>query len=107
MSGTKIEVVLGPISFSGEGDQAWLSEQLEKVLAAAPGVLGVQQPTTATVTSLAPSSSGALGANSPFTISLSSYIKEKGGESNQVDRFLRSQLIGYVVVATPNSLLPP
>jgi hypothetical protein len=83
MTGTKIEVVLGPLSFSGEGDQAWLSEQLEKVLKAAPEVLGAQPQAAAAAAALAESTDGA-----SFSTSLASYIKEKGGESNQVDRFL-------------------
>ncbi|WP_157622847.1 hypothetical protein [Solimonas soli] len=86
MSGTKIEVNLGPVSFSGEGDQTWLAEQLEKVLSAAPAVLGAQAPVTPPTPAAAPGAGAA--ADATFTTSLSSYIKEKGGESNQVDRFL-------------------
>ena len=70
MSATKIEVVLGPVSFTGEGDQVWLAEQLERVLKAAPGVLGAHQPS-----SVAPSPSvvGATPASNSevaFTTSL-------------------------------------
>jgi hypothetical protein len=82
MSNTKIEVTLGAVSFSGEGDQAWLAEQLDKVLKAAahaPKAASAKPPSDA------PSSPPMTGE---FTTSLSSYIKEKGGESNQVDRFL-------------------
>lgn len=85
MGSTKIDVKLGPVSFSGEGDQAWLAEQLEKVLTAAPKVLGVAPTENPTPKQL---SSNAQAAEGEFTTSLSSYIKEKGGESNQVDRFL-------------------
>jgi hypothetical protein len=84
MSTTKIEVSVGAVSFSGEGDQAWLAEQLDKVLKAAPEL------------SRAPAKPGGNSPSTPadpvdptqFTVSLSSYIREKGGESNQVDRFL-------------------
>jgi len=32
MSDTKIEIKIGEISFSGEGNQDWLSGQLDKIL---------------------------------------------------------------------------
>ncbi len=87
MSGTKIEVVVGPVSFTGEGDQVWLAEQLEKVLKAAPGVLGAHP-----VSSPAPGAPATAQAQQTpavaFTTSLATYIKEKGAESSQVDRFL-------------------
>jgi hypothetical protein len=85
MSSTKIDVKLGPVSFSGEGDQEWLAEQLEKVLSAAPKVLGVSPTEKPAPNEL---SSNAQAQDGGFSTSLSAYIREKGGESNQVDRFL-------------------
>ncbi len=32
MSESKIEIKIGEITFSGEGDKVWLSEQLDKIL---------------------------------------------------------------------------
>jgi hypothetical protein len=46
-------------------------------------VLGAQPQAAAAAAALAESTDGA-----SFSTSLASYIKEKGGESNQVDRFL-------------------
>ncbi|MGH9932750.1 MAG: hypothetical protein ACREA9_26400 [Pyrinomonadaceae bacterium] len=86
MSTTKIEVSVGAVSFSGEGDQAWLAEQLDKVLKAAPELSRTPAKPTNSAHSALPDSAPVDPAN--FTVSLSSYIKEKGGESNQVDRFL-------------------
>ncbi len=84
MSTTKIEVSVGAVSFSGEGEQAWLAEQLDKVLKAASGPQNsTANASQATAVVAAPSPDGG-----QFTTSLASYIKEKGGESNQVDRFL-------------------
>lgn len=88
MSTTKIEVSLGQVSFSGEGEQAWLAEQLDKVLKAAPE-LARAAPTSPPDTAGIDAGTGTGNATS-FVTSLSSYIKEKGGESNQVDRFLIS-----------------
>jgi hypothetical protein len=84
MGESKIDVTVGAVRFSGEGEQAWLAEQLDKVLKAAPSI-----PTV-------PGSSAAAGGREKtghadgdqFTTTLASYIKEKGGETNQVDRFL-------------------
>jgi hypothetical protein len=86
MSTTKIEVSVGAVSFSGEGDQAWLAEQLDKVLKAAPELSRVPAKSASTSHSASADSPAVDPAN--FTVSLSSYIKEKGGENNQVDRFL-------------------
>lgn len=84
MTTTKIEITVGAVSFSGEGDHAWLAEQLDKVLKAAPEL--------SRATSSAPPPTGGQPATAAeiaqFNTSLSAYIKEKGGESNQVDRFL-------------------
>lgn len=87
MSTSKIEVTVGPVSFTGEGEQAWLAEQLEKVLRAAPQVLAAHQPNAAPAEP-AGSAAATAAADAAFTTSLSTYIKEKGGESSQVDRFL-------------------
>jgi len=91
MAEGKIEVTVAGIGFSGEGDQDWLGEQLNKILAAATELSKIQPP--------APSGAGAGGsatnsqppgggsaADSPGP--LVSYIKSKSGESNQVKRFL-------------------
>lgn len=86
MGESKIEVTVGAVRFSGEGDQAWLSEQLDKVLKAAPSI-----PTV--VESAAAGGGGqkaAHGDGDEFSTTLAAYIKEKGGETNQVDRFLIS-----------------
>lgn len=83
MNSTKIEISVGPVSFSGEGDQAWLAEQLDKVLKAATGI-AASSPRERPMSSVVDSTP----VGGEFTISLSSYIKEKGGEANQVDRFL-------------------
>lgn len=84
MSHSKIDVSIGALSFSGEGEQAWLAEQLDKVLTAAPEI--AREPASIPA-GAAPPNSGA-NVNGQFPTTLASYIKEKGGEANQVDRFL-------------------
>lgn len=84
MTNSKIDVKIGAISFAGEGDQAWLAEQLEKVLKAAPEISRTPVP----ISKASPAGSGGDVAGEKFTTALAAYIREKGGEDNQVDRFL-------------------
>lgn len=83
MTQSKLEISVGNLSFSGEGEQAWLAEQLEKVLKAAPGIASTQSPAPPRE-----SDTGAPSSGNAFGTTLASYIREKGGDDNQVDRFL-------------------
>lgn len=84
MTQSKLEISVGNLSFAGEGEQAWLAEQLEKVLKAAPEIAG--DPTGAG--GAAESSGGTASTGGAFTTTLATHIREKGGDDNQVDRFL-------------------
>lgn len=84
MTDSKIEFSLGDLTFSGQGDQDWLSEQLDKVLAAAPELQKVNAP----VAPAPPLAGDNQSDQGDFKDTLASYIKSKGGESNQVMRFL-------------------
>lgn len=70
------------INFAGEGDQTWLSQQLDKVIATAQKL-----PPSSRSKSPKPSSGGESKVED-FTTSLASYLKEKNAGSNQVLRFL-------------------
>jgi hypothetical protein len=86
MAAGKIQVTVGAVSFSGEGEPDWLAEQLDKVLKAAPD-LATSPSERAGSSQHSPSAPKApAGASAPGT--LVSYIKVKGGESSQVKRFL-------------------
>jgi hypothetical protein len=85
MSIGKIDFSLGALSFSGEGEQDWLAAQLDKLLEAAPKLQRVASLAAPEVT-LGAKDGDAQGRN--FTDTLASYIKEKDGDSNQVNRFL-------------------
>jgi hypothetical protein len=79
----KIEIKIGNLSFSAEGNQEWLGEQLSKVLESATPVMAQSEAPGQSVgdkENAAPSG--------PFTTSLAAYIKAKNGEANQVQRFL-------------------
>ncbi|QBR70197.1 hypothetical protein CU048_01660 [Beijerinckiaceae bacterium] len=77
----KIEIKIGAMSFSAEGDQDWLSEQLTKVIEAAAARCqdSVETPK---------SDASPFVDSQSFKLSLASYIKSKEAETNQVMRFL-------------------
>ncbi|MCG7575140.1 hypothetical protein MHM39_16370 [Phaeobacter sp. CNT1-3] len=82
----KIEVTIGRVTFSGEGTQDWLAEQLDKVLETAnshPTSLDEAEQESVTVGPEATGNSGAQNVSS-----LASYLKTKNASSSQVKRFL-------------------
>jgi hypothetical protein len=83
MADGKIQVTVGSVSFSGEGDPHWLAEQLDKVLKAAPDVAALQPAAP----NLSSGSIASPAGGSPAG-TLASYLKAKGGDSNQNKRFL-------------------
>jgi hypothetical protein len=85
----KVEFKIGSVCFSAEGDQEWVAQQLNTVIEAAskaPGALDGAAGEPA-----APVRQDHIGkTNAPETnsISLASYLKTKGADSNQTKRFL-------------------
>jgi hypothetical protein len=87
MPHAKIQLSFGNFSFSGEGDDSWLSTQLDKVLEEVKALSKIQPPLLEprnTPTEQKPAS----GDGEGFTETLAAYIKSKGGDSSQVVRFL-------------------
>jgi len=89
MADSKIEIKVGNVSFSGEGDGKWLSEQLDKILEKIPqlaevaptrfgsdGGDGTEAGESGKVTTKKPSAT------------LASYLKEKKTATNQTRKFL-------------------
>ncbi|MFD0987817.1 hypothetical protein [Methyloligella solikamskensis] len=79
----KVEINVGDLRFSGEGDEEWLGEQVAKLLKAAE-----QIGKTARVDAEEPSGPSPAARSSGSTPSLASYIRAKGADSNQILRFL-------------------
>lgn len=86
MSESKIEIKIGQITFSGEGQQEWLAKQLDKILAQAEKLI-----------QLAPAPAPANGdtGNAPPSVNsavakktLPAFLQEKGATTNQVKKFL-------------------
>ena len=78
----KIKLSIGNLSFSGEGDQDWLAHQISKLIGIAP------QVQIATSEGGVPPKSEPKQNEPMFTESLASYLREKGGDMVQVQRFL-------------------
>ena len=51
MSDTKISIKVGHVEFSGEGNEKWLSEQLDKILVKVPELLRIEISETKTAAS--------------------------------------------------------
>ena len=81
---SKVEIKIGDISFSAEGEPAWLSEQVAKVMEAASKASAVKGARERDPSS----ANSSEGAPDPFGGSLSSCLKATGGENKQVRRFL-------------------
>ena len=78
----KVELKIGEMSFSGEGDQAWLDDQISKLLEAATSDQIRRVICAGTVT---PEESQAEATPNE---SLPTYLRNKGSEKSQVTRFL-------------------
>ena len=81
---SKIDVTIGDVSFSGEGEQEWLTKQLDKVIAIARPA----RASKSTQKSPTPTKGVDEKESAPFTASLASHLRDKKGEANQVARFL-------------------
>lgn len=84
MADATLNFVLGGLEFSGTGSEDWLSKQLDKVIAAAPSLSELKLQPKASAAAAAPAG----GEDAPFTDSLASHIKAKGGDTNQMKRFM-------------------
>ena len=83
MATAKIEFTLGSIRFSGEGDETWVSEQLDKILEKAPDLIKIA-PEIQAITQPAPVVSPQVSASSDDAISsqtLQNFLRAKDARS--------------------------
>lgn len=78
----KVELKIGEMSFSGEGDQEWLDNQISKLLEAATS----DQIRDVISTGTTPAEERQ--SEPTHNESLPTYLRNKGGERSQVKRFL-------------------
>lgn len=94
MSSAKIEFTLGNITFSGEGEETWVSNQLDKILEKAPDlikiVLETQATTQATTTdSREPSQ---LPDDTISSQPLPQFLRTKGASTPAAKKFLATAI---------------
>ena len=84
MSQVKIQIKVGDVEFSGEGEQGWVSTQLERILKAAPGIVGAKRSDPAL------SGSGQEDRQNATATSqtLASFLRDNNASTNQVKKFL-------------------
>ena len=78
----KIKLTIGEVKFSGEGDQDWLGQQVTRLIDVAPKVQ-VANSTAGATSTPEPSRNG-----KTTTESLATYLKTKGADKVQTQRFL-------------------
>lgn len=86
MANGKIELKLGSFSFTGEGEEAWLSKQIDKVLEKLN-----QLHKVAVIPAVPLSEGGGQNNDQPNemkNVTLANYLKTKGATSNQTKKFL-------------------
>jgi len=88
MAEAKIEITVGSVSFSGEGDGKWLSDQLDKVLEKIPELANVVPAPATPGAAAGGSGSSAQGGGASAGGTLSAYLKARNATSNQTRKFL-------------------
>jgi len=96
MAEAKIEITIGQITFSGEGEPSWLSEQLDKILDRAESLLSlapIQIPPLALGVESGDHEAADLSSHSEIASKpLALWLKEKGADTNQVLKFLATAI---------------
>lgn len=90
MNNSKIELRIGSIDFSGEGEENWVASQLDKILEKVPALLEIavthDDAMTGTNNSSEPQSTSL--SSSALKTSLPKFLKEKNATKSQLERFL-------------------
>src|SRR5579872_473170 len=88
MSEAKIEIKAGSFSFTGEGTEKWLSDELDKLLHKLPDLVKLAPaPMPSSSSAGAGAVSGGGNKNSNLG-TLAAFLKAKNATSNQVKKFL-------------------
>lgn len=92
MAEAKIEIKVGPVSFSGEGTEKWLSGVLDKVLEKIPELANVVPAEPGIDSTGASDSSTGSAGGKKATRTLAAFLKEKNATANQTRKFLATAL---------------
>src|SRR6266403_6229306 len=94
MAEAKIEIKVGGVSFSGEGTEKWLSEQLDKLIEKIPQLSKVPVPKhddTGGTSTGAGTGAGA-ATSQKITGTLAAFSNAKSATTNQVRKFLAASI---------------
>lgn len=91
MSEAKVVIRVGEFEFSGEGDQVWVAEQLDKILSKMDTLIKLAPPP------VAPDAQGLhkapMGADAEIAKkTLPTFLSEKGASKNQMKKFLATSV---------------
>lgn len=96
MGQAKIEISIGQITFSGEGESPWLSEQLDKILDRAENLLALApiqgMHSVSGVNNAGHDAADLTGHSEIASKPLAIWLKEKGADTNQVLKFLATAI---------------
>ena len=87
MADAKLEIKVGAVTFTGEGAENWLAQQLDKVLDRLPELLEVRTPDNG-VSDGSETSDHNSTKKGGKKVPLAKFLKEKNATGNQVRKFL-------------------
>ncbi|MBA3648773.1 MAG: hypothetical protein H0W62_09515 [Chitinophagales bacterium] len=91
MSESKIQIKVGIVEFSGEGNQDWLATQLDKILGKVPELLKIElnnPPNAGGGNSNNNAGGGNNNSQAGKPTNLPAFLKEKAATTNQTKKFL-------------------
>lgn len=94
MGMAKIEFTVGGISFSGEGEDKWLADQLDKIIEKAPELVKIAPVKKGAIEENADSSQQDKGKSddSIGIQTLPNFLKSKNVEKNQIQKYLATAI---------------
>ena len=95
MSESKIEIQIGEVRFSGEGDSDWLAQQLDKILDKVSDLIKLAPPPQIIQNNIPPAAHQAADFSNSSDIanqSLAAFLKSKNATTAQVDKFLATAI---------------
>jgi len=94
MATAKIEFTLGSITFSGEGEETWVSDQLDKIIEKAPDLIkiapamqAISQPAAGIVEQVSRVSDAAIASQT-----LPNFLKSKNAAKGALQKFLATSI---------------
>jgi len=86
MGDVKIQIKIGEVEFTGEGEQAWVATQLDRILKAAPEIVRSGPPVAQHDSTRSQTNAGQnpKAASQPLAM----FLRDKGAATNQVKKFL-------------------